>query len=163
MSTLQTYPIMYMLIGLPASGKTTWMNSNLTTDVVIISSDLYIDQYAESVGKTYSQVYHECINRANSTSIALFFKSLREGKSIVIDRTNLSKKVRQSYLKKIPTGYKKIAVVFEIPEALRESRHINRAKITGKDVPEEVINSMRKAYTFPSVDEGFDDILTIRK
>ena len=45
-----------MLCGAPCSGKTTVAQSYIELGYAYISSDQYIEDYAKSVGKTYSDV-----------------------------------------------------------------------------------------------------------
>ena len=52
------HPVAYILIGLPGSGKSTWIRNNQTKDdFVVISSDDEIEKYAKSQSKTYSEVF----------------------------------------------------------------------------------------------------------
>ena len=49
----------YMLVGVPASGKSTWVSNQKFEDVIIASSDAYIDTVAAKSGKTYNEVRSE--------------------------------------------------------------------------------------------------------
>ena len=49
-------PFAVMMIGLPGSGKSTWIKANLP-GVKVLSTDDFIDQYAAEKGKTYSEVF----------------------------------------------------------------------------------------------------------
>ena len=51
---------LYMLIGVPASGKSTWIKSQAWSDkTVVVSTDRFVEEYAEKQGKTYSEVFDE--------------------------------------------------------------------------------------------------------
>ena len=53
-------PKVYMLIGVPGSGKSTWIkNQDWAKGMPVISSDRFIDEHAERVGKTYNEVFDE--------------------------------------------------------------------------------------------------------
>ena len=61
-------PTIYMLIGVPASGKSTWVEQN-KGNALVISTDNLIEAYAANLGKTYNEVFKEQIKIA--TKIAL--------------------------------------------------------------------------------------------
>ena len=51
-------PTCYQLIGVPGSGKSTWVqNQTWASDCVIVSTDNLVEQYAQSLGKTYNEVF----------------------------------------------------------------------------------------------------------
>lgn len=155
-------PTMYMLIGLPSSGKSTWTKQN-AIEAVIVSSDNYIDEVAKNLGKTYTEVFRDTINMANARAISDFNKAVKDKVDIIIDRTNLTIKGRRTYIEKVEkAGYNIVAIVFDIPEDIRAERDRERAKTSGKYIPAEIINSMRSGYVEPTNDEGFDEIIHIR-
>ena len=44
----------YQLIGVPASGKTTWhKNQPWAENCVVVSTDEFVEDYAKEVGSTY--------------------------------------------------------------------------------------------------------------
>ena len=52
---------MYVLVGVPGSGKSTWVKSqDWAAECAYISTDGFVDEYAASVNKTYSEVF-DCI------------------------------------------------------------------------------------------------------
>ena len=53
-------PKLYVLVGVPGSGKSTWVaNQQWTEDCARVSTDEYVEMYAQSVGKTYTEVFHD--------------------------------------------------------------------------------------------------------
>ena len=80
----------YIMIGLPGSGKTTWIKENLPKDIEIVSKDLIRqdlgiikDQNVKAIGdkeqeKEVKKIYHEKLEQL-----------LKEGKDFVIDNTNI--------------------------------------------------------------------------
>lgn len=152
----------FFLIGLPASGKSTYLNSLDLVDSVVLSSDNFIDQIAAEQGKTYSEVFVESISVADKMFKDAFYNAINENKNIYIDRTNLSVKSRRRLLSQLPKTYNKEAIVFEIDENERQRRANNRAKETGKFIPESVIETMKNSYVYPSKDEGFTKIVSYK-
>ena len=58
-------PTFYMLIGVPASGKTTWVEKN-KGDALVISSICFNEAYAADHGMTYNEVFKEQIKIATA-------------------------------------------------------------------------------------------------
>ena len=57
-------PILYMLVGLPGSGKTTWLaNQKDIHNYIILSTDKYIEMTAKCLDKTYNDVFFKCIKK----------------------------------------------------------------------------------------------------
>jgi predicted kinase len=81
---------------------------------------------------------------------------------VVIDRTNMTAKGRKKYLDMVPKNYKKIAVVFNIPDDELQRRLKTRADETGKTIPSFVLENMLKSYQEPTLEE-FDKIIFIEK
>lgn len=88
-------------------------------------------------------------------------KAIKKGQDIIIDCTNVKKSERKDRLEMIPNDYKKIAVVFNISPDELKRRLEKREKTTGKHIPDEAIEMMRKNYTPPSKEEGFDKIINL--
>lgn len=155
-------PHIIVLVGLPACGKSTFIQNGDFQNHEIISSDNLIEAYAKTVNKTYEEVFSEYIKIASRKIHELYDEALKSNKNIIIDRTNLTEKSRNIFLSKAPNHYKKFAVVFDIDETLRHSRHEERKEKTGKCIPDHVIDNMRQTYQEPSIAEGFHEIIKIK-
>lgn len=157
-------PILYMLIGVPSSGKSTWIASHDWdwNNTVIISTDNIIDRRAEAQGKTYSDVFQSEIKSATAEMEQNLRQAIKANKNIIWDQTNLTPKTRRSKLEKIPNNYKKIAVFFKTPsEQELHNRLTKRATEIGKHIPRNIVLGMISQITPPSYDEGFDEIVSI--
>jgi len=154
--------IAYFLIGLPASGKSTWRAAHLEkscTPTVTISSDDLIDQYATEHGITYSQAFKEMNLREVDKKLEEQIRSaVLLGVDIIIDRTNLTRKIRKKFLQLLPSTYWKKAVVFELHRDELQQRLDKRAETTGKFIPDHVIDNMASIFTYPDLTE-FDEIV----
>ena len=65
-------PTLYMMIGVPAAGKSTWraaQNFDPSTTVVV-STDDYLDSWAELRGTTYNSVFQGSIQHAEAAMMA---------------------------------------------------------------------------------------------
>ncbi len=148
-----------MLCGIPTSGKSTFAESLLTQpywkNAIVLSTDNYIQQIAEEQGKTYNDVYQDTIKEATENLRRQMRTALKNGRDIILDQTNLTRKSRKNRISKIPDTYHKIIVYFEISldEALKRNKH--RA---GKFIPESVIKQMYYSYEIPDNTEDFETI-----
>jgi hypothetical protein len=152
-----------MLIGLPAAGKSTWRSQFLKTvncdEWVSISSDDFIESFAKSSGKTYTEVF----NDANKLAMEDMEKNIRSaitmGKNMIWDQTNTTAKARVKKMKQIPSSYKIEAVYVVAPDEKEHIRRLNSRP--GKIIPDYVINSMRAGFEVPTIEEGFEKVTIV--
>ena len=154
-----------MLIGLPASGKSTWaadyISKNPEMDFRVVSSDDFIEEQAMLDGITYSASHKKNIGFAIDEMERRFKQHIKDGVNIIHDQTNLTVKARKKHLVKA-NGYVKSAVIFTgAEEKLRERSEMRKA-LTGKHIPESVIKNMAMRFEFPTEEEGFDKIISIQ-
>jgi predicted kinase len=149
-------PKLYMLIGVPGSGKSTWAcNQEWYKDCSHISTDSWIELEAKRQGKTYSDVFDEYISKATHIMNEHIKLSVYAEQDIIWDQTNMSSKSRAKKLAMVP-NYEKIAVVFRTPEKVELLRRLSNRP--GKFISEGVLNNMINSYNEPTVEEGFKEI-----
>lgn len=155
----------YILIGLPGSGKSTWVEkfkaSNIDKNFTVISSDAILEEIAKEKGLTYSDVYKDYVGMASSMMKENFRKSLENNRNIIWDQTNMSRKKRKGILSQLDDRYKKVAVDFSVKPNLLKERLEFRAIQTGKVIPWKIVEDMGSSYNPPSKEEGFDEIIRI--
>jgi tRNA uridine 5-carbamoylmethylation protein Kti12 len=146
----------YILVGIPGSGKSTWIkNQPWLKDAIVISSDNHIEAYATSIGKTYNDVYRDYIKTAEKLVKRDIKNAITSDKDVIIDQTNVTAKGRKKKLNLFKNHYK-IAVVFKI---LGDDELYSRLKSRpGKHISKRTIDKMKCMYEPPSLDEGFDEI-----
>jgi len=125
-----------IMIGVVLSGKTTFRKRNFEQEVIDLSMFANIRkkelEYAE--------------------------KCLKEGKSIVVDDTNLTKKIRKMHIDLAKKYNAKIIGIFmNTSIGLIKQRRWKRPDKMGMVV----INKMLKEFEAPQKDEGFDDLKTV--
>ena len=151
-----TTPKLYMLIGVPGSGKSTWIaNQDWTKDIPIVSSDKFIDEHAAKEGKTYNEVFADYVKIATHLMDNQVLICKANNTDIIWDQTNTSVKSRKAKLDKLE-GYEKIAVVFRTPE--KEELEKRLAQRVGKHIPANVMESMIANLQEPTEEEGFKEI-----
>jgi len=149
---------MYVLVGVPGSGKSTWVaNQKWATDMPIVSTDRFVDKYAESQGKTYSEVFEEYMPIAVKLMANQVLICQANKKDLIWDQTSTTIATRAKKIKMLPDYYK-IAVVFRTPETAELQRRL--ASRPGKTIPWDVVSKMAQQLEAepPQLEEGFDEI-----
>lgn len=150
-------PELIMLVGIPTSGKSTYVQKlkrlDYWKDAVVLSTDNYIEEYAKRVGQTYNEVFDDVIPDATRELELQLNMAKENGKNIIWDQTNLSRKSRKNKLRKIPSFYTRGVVYFEISleEALERNKHRE-----GKFIPESILKRMWHQLEIPTREENFD-------
>lgn len=145
---------LYMLVGIPASGKSTWAKTQSDKDVVYICLDkirekLYGD---ENIQGEWSE-----INIELTTQLLNAIKD-NKVKTVVYDATNVKSKYRKEFLNKWGDNFnEKCAVYF--PPDLERSKKWNKQR--DRQVPEKVIERMYDNIEKPTKEEGFNVVITL--
>jgi predicted kinase len=150
-------PIAYILIGVPGSGKSTWVDeAEFATDTAHISSDYFIEEYADLHSTTYTLVFKDYAATANKLMFDEALEAIRQGMDIVWDQTNTTISTRRKKLAMLK-DYHKIAVVFKTPKP-EVLQHRLESRGHWKEIPKDVVESMITQFQEPTKSEGFDDI-----
>lgn len=152
-----------MLIGLPGSGKSTFIKKlNQHNDYVVISSDDIIEELAALEGKTYTDVFDKHVGFATKEMFRRAEEAIRQNKKVIWDQTNMNSKNRRKKLAMFPKEYVKKAVIFSIDNLELKRRLDKRAKETGKTIPAHIMKSMANSYEAPTKAEGFSQIFWVK-
>lgn len=144
--------MLYMTIGLQASGKTTYIEKHAPKDAVIISPD--------RIRKEMFHVDYDPIVEEGVWNI--FFhqleSALRDKKTVIVDNTNVTRSGRALILNMakrydVPV----VAYWFNVPleECLKRNQQRERK------VPEQMIHTLHRMYEEPTLEEGFQEIKVI--
>lgn len=149
-------PKLYMLVGVPGSGKSTWvLNQEWSRNCAVISTDMWVEIEAERVGKTYSEIFQEYMPKAVELMAHQVELARDKGMDIIWDQTSTTISTRAKKFRMLPDYYH-IAVVFKTPApAELQQRLANRP---GKVIPSEVMDDMIAKWQEPTEDEGFKEI-----
>lgn len=156
-------PKFIMLVGLPGSGKSTYIKKVLSknSDFVILSTDDYIEQKAREENSTYSEVFQKNIKEATRNMNNELQSAVKEHKNIIWDQTNLTANSRKKKLANIPDIYSKEAIVFKISDNELLKRLEKRKEEEGKEIPSHVLKNMKNSFEMPTEDEGFNEVRLI--
>lgn len=146
----------YQLVGVPASGKSTWIkNQDWALGLTVVSTDAFVEDYARAQGKTYSEVFEEYMPTAVNLMAEQVVRAREHGHTIIWDQTSTTVASRAKKFRMLP-DYEHIAVVFQTPD---EEEHQRRLKTRpGKVIPEAVLFDMVWNFEMPTEEEGFKEI-----
>jgi len=153
-------PTAYILVGIPGSGKTTWVGHRKTDwdTTVFVSTDKFVDQEATKQNKTYSEVFNDSMQAALTKMINDVIDAKNAGKDIIWDQTSTTIQSRKRKFNMLP-DYKMIAVVFRTPDEQELQRRLGSRP--GKVIPPDVVKSMIDNFEEPTKEEGFDEIIYV--
>ena len=151
----------YLLIGIPGSGKSTWIKSQPFdwSRTVVASTDDYVDAEALRQGKTYSEIFKDTMPDAVAYMAKTVVDAVKEGKDIIWDQTSVTVPSRAKKFRMLPSSYDVIAVVFKTPDEAELARRLKSRP--GKEIPKYVIESMRANWQEPTKAEGFGSIIHV--
>lgn len=154
-------PTCYILVGVPGSGKSTWINKQNFdwSRTVVASTDNYVDAEAKRLGKTYSEIFKEVMPTAVEHMAETVRVAVRSNLDIVWDQTSTTVESRAKKFRMLPANYEVIAVVFKTPDKAELARRL--ASRPGKEIPKYVIESMRANWQEPTKAEGFGSIIHV--
>ena len=147
---------MYVLVGVPGAGKSTWIqNQDWAKDCAIVSTDAFVDQEAERQGRTYNEVFKDYMPTAVKLMAEQVVEAREAGQDIIWDQTSTTVASRKKKFNMLP-NYHAVAVVFPTPEPAELERRL--AGRPGKNIPWNVMQGMISGFKTPTEEEGFDEI-----
>ena len=149
-------PKCYQMIGVPGSGKSTWIrNQDWALGLTVISTDAFVEDYARAQGRTYNQVFGDYMPTAVDLMAEQVVFARDHGHSVIWDQTSTTVASRRKKFRMLP-DHEHIAVVFKTPEPAELARRL--ASRPGKTIPDHVMLSMLQNWKDPSLEEGFQEI-----
>ena len=144
-----------MLCGLPASGKSTYAKTLLKEHegAVILSSDEIRETVLGDVNdQTQNSKVFEIMGKET-------ISNLKDGKTVIYDATNISRKKRAGFLRQLPKdAHKEIHYCHvRFDEAFRSNTERERS------VPNHVIDRMIRSFQMPVFGEGWDEMVYVEK
>lgn len=138
----------YMMVGLPASGKSVYAKS-LAKEVngVVVSSDAIRKEWYgdENIQGDPAKIFREVVLRCQV--------AIRRERSVIMDATNMSAKKRKNIVRAMPACYK-VCIVMAVPFDVCIKRDEERSRSVGPAV----LERMRKNFQMPYYNEGWDHI-----
>lgn len=149
-------PKMYVTVGVPGSGKSTWVSKQeWAKDCAYISTDRIVERYARFQKKSYTEFFGLYMPRAVNFMMKQVNKAKAQGKDIIWDQTSTTIESRARKFRICPDYYT-IAVVFKTPPKDELDRRL--ASRPGKEIPVNVVANMIDRWQDPTEEEGFKEI-----
>lgn len=155
-------PTIFMMVGLPYSGKSTFLKSQrVLKSLPIASTDEYLEQLAKRTGKSYGEVIKTEFKTAKKHMNAEIAGWLKSKQSFVWDQTNLTKVSRRRVIDLAKAnGFKVYVIEFApFPNEKALMKRVEQRK--DKVVPLKVLNDMKARFEAPSFKEGYDKFVYI--
>ncbi|HTP06714.1 MAG TPA: ATP-binding protein [Anaerolineae bacterium] len=149
---------LYVLIGLPGSGKSTWARQNVDRlHAVVVGSDEVRREFQANGQNPLNgdRVFAEVERRARSL--------LQADQSVILDATHFLRKYRTYTLHLArDTRARRVAIWFDVPLDICLQRNDQRSNLTFGDeqVPKDVVRRMADLLQSPGRDE-FDGVVKV--
>jgi tRNA uridine 5-carbamoylmethylation protein Kti12 len=160
----------YILIGLPGSGKSTWSKkfAQENENIVIVNRDAFRTMIKSEYSFNFR--YEPFIKELANKSVEC---ALDRGLDVIVDETHVKAARRKEIIKivrdfetsygLINTDYGRTKIIYvwftetnhNLEFRLKENRGYS------KDKWNDVINGMKSIFEEPTIDEGYDEIKTI--
>lgn len=149
-------PILFMMEGLAGSGKSfiaetlvTKRNGEFVKPIIHSSDALRAELYGDENNQEHNgDLFNELHRRIK--------EDLRNGKDVIYDATNISKKRRRAFLQELThIECHKVCVCVLTPYEVVLQQNSSRER----KVPEDAIKRMYLSWSPPAMDEGFDNIV----
>ena len=146
--------MLIVTVGLPGSGKTSWVKEfiedNKDKTIDIISSDKIREEIFKDIGdQNHNNEVFDIMKRRTK-------ESLSQGHVVVYEATNISSKRRRALLKELKRYYDKAICLFKYKNLLNCLVDNENRK---KRVPSDVVDRMYRNFEIPHKNEGFDEII----
>ena len=165
-------PKLYVLVGPPGVGKSSWIAQNVS-DPYVISYDSAVDIVREPLGLRYDDVagaggQNQFRKEVEAVHKQMIRDAVGSGKDIVVDMTNMTARARRRALAAVSgheREYEKVAVVFDFQGAekgVHDAVAQRAARLGDKTLSYSIVQGMMDRFEMPPEGEGFDKIVVVR-
>ena len=146
--------ILIVTVGLPGSGKTSWVDDFIAENqgqaIDVISSDRIREEIFNDIeDQNHNGEVFDLMKRRTK-------ESLSQGHIAIYEATNISSKRRRALLKELNKYYDKAICLFKYKRLI--ACQIDNEK-RDREVPSDVIDRMYRNFEIPHKNEGFDEII----
>lgn len=148
---------LYITVGLPGSGKSTYAKKFIADkNVEYLSSDSLRAVYGKGEDdQTVTPIVFGHIKRKVD-------EFLKDGKNVMVDATSVNRRERSDYINSAKKyGAKVVALVFKMDRQGLIDRNKKRGEEGGRVVPDWVIDKMLNKFEEPDHNEGIDTIIYV--
>jgi predicted kinase len=165
MENQSTQPVVVIMVGLPASGKSTAralaVKSGASANSYQYSTDDIVDRWAAEQNLNYDDVWSANIKAATALADAEVKLAIQNKQGVLWDQTNMSAKKRLNIVKKFGVEYRKECICMLPPFEPQQQLELERrlADRPGKNIPKFIMKNMLTSFVLPDVAEGFDRVM----
>lgn len=165
MENQSTQPVVVIMVGLPASGKSTAralaVKSGVSANSYQYSTDDIVDRWAAEQNLNYDDVWSANIKAATALADAEVKLAIQNKQGVLWDQTNMSAKKRLNIVKKFGVEYRKECICMLPPFEPQQQLELERrlADRPGKNIPKFIMKNMLTSFVLPDVAEGFDRVM----
>ena len=148
---------LYITVGLPGSGKSTYAKEFIKgKEIEYLSSDSLRAVFGKSEeDQTVTPLVFGHIKKKVD-------EFLKDGKNVMVDATSVNHKERSDYINTAKKyGAKVVAIVFKMDRQGLIERNKKRGEQGGRVVPDWVIDKMLAKFEEPSYSEGIDVMIYV--
>ena len=144
---------LFILVGLPASGKSTYCSLLRSENLIILSSDeIRLELFGDETCQANNKLVFDTLNKRVKDA-------LKNNKDVVYDATSLTKVVRKNIITKFQKDASEIICIFfnvSLDECIKRNSKRERT------VPVDVLRKMANRLEVPDENEGFNRIIVQR-
>jgi len=146
-------PTVYMMCGIPYSGKSYYISKDKTLQKLpIVSTDNTILRIAKARGKTYNDIFKDTYQDAQDEMMSDFNRYFREKKDFIFDRTNLTVKARKRWIDMFhKNGYNVVVIGFKVPDD--KTIELRRTLRRNQVIDDKILKGMKAQYQMPTMAE----------
>ena len=151
-------PTLYLMVGIPASGKTTWASRYFRPPVQVI----HLDRIRHSVYGLIPQTLDNGLeSRVWSLAYDQMGQALRNGVSVVLDSMALTRAWRERHVREADrragSRVRRVVIFLDTPISIALSRNARRNKV----VLAQTVRAMAGHLEPPTGEEGFDELVYV--
>jgi predicted kinase len=160
-----TKPVVIIMVGLPASGKSTAraaaVNSGASASSYQYSTDDIVERIAAEQNLTYDDAWSVNIKNATAEADGAVMAAINNKQGVLWDQTNMSAKKRCNIINRFGNAYRKECICMLPPFTPEQQLELERrlADRPGKNIPAFIMRSMLDSFTLPVLTEGFDRVM----
>lgn len=152
---------LYMMIGIPGSGKSTWRKAYLSDAIIVSPDDILEEKYNyEWTPQRAGQAWRECYRRIGALVHEAALDDSDRAIEVVFDAVFPTPQDRNALLNICKgMGVKVVAVYFAIPLDTCKAR--NDLRPSNRKVPYKQLENFERRMTPPADYEGFDEVIFV--
>ncbi|KAK3268071.1 hypothetical protein CYMTET_23404 [Cymbomonas tetramitiformis] len=153
-----------MLIGMPASGKSTWAKKHSAAFpqkryVVLGTNDILQQMKVTGMGRkaNYVERFQQLMDRVSPMFGPLLQRAASIPRNYIIDQTNVYAGARRRKMSAF-RNFQKKAMVFVVPHAEMQRRAAKAEQEEGKTVPQDVLDNFAANFALPNKGDSFNSV-----